>query len=78
MRSIPLLMALGLLWACEVLAAHAQETNIGAMGNIVIEPVGGFVGGGAPSGPLRMQGSIGRSALSAEDRALIQRVGSPA
>jgi hypothetical protein len=63
-------MALGLLLACEVLAAGAQEANIRTMGNdIVIEQLGGFVGGGTPLGRLRMEGRIARSALSEADQA---------
>src|SRR5215472_17956640 len=69
LRSMPLLMALGLLLACEVLAAGAQEANRGTMGDIVIEQLGGFVGGGTPLGHLRMEGRMAWSALSSADQA---------
>src|SRR5215831_19721669 len=68
LRCIPLLMALGLLLACEVLAADAQEANRGTMGDVVIEQLGGFVGGGTPLGHLRMEGRMAWSALSEEDQ----------
>jgi len=62
-------MALGLLLACEVLAAGAQEVKQRDMRSVVIEPLGGFVGGGTPLGPLRMQGRMTWSALSEADQA---------
>jgi hypothetical protein len=68
LRCIPLLMALGLLLACEVLAAGAQEANRGTMGDVVIEQLGGFVGGGTPLGHLRMEGRMAWSALSEADQ----------
>ena len=61
-------MALGLLLACEVLVAGAQEANRGTMGDVVIEQLGGFVGGGTPLGHLRMEGRMAWSALSEEDQ----------
>jgi len=42
---------------------------MGTMGDIVIEPVGGFVGGATPAGHLRMQGRVAWSALSAAEQA---------
>lgn len=69
LRSIPLLMALGLLSACEVLEASAQEVNNKRMGDITIEQLGGFVGGGTPLGHLRIEGRMAWSALSETDRA---------
>lgn len=64
-------MTLGLLSACEIIAlgAHAAD-NVG-MGDIVIEQVGGFVGGGTPAGPLRMEGRVAESMLSAADKATV-------
>ena len=62
-------MALGLPLACEVLAASAQEANSEAMGNVVIEQLGGFVGGATPSGHLQMKGRMAWSALSEADQA---------
>ena len=62
-------MALGLLLACEVLVAGAQEANRGTMGDVVIEQLGGFVGGGTPLGHLRMEGRMAWSALSSADQA---------
>jgi hypothetical protein len=62
-RFILPLITLGLLLACRVLAASAEEANIGAMGDIVIEESGGYTGG-VGSVPGRMPWS----ALSEEDR----------
>ena len=66
---MPLLMALGLLWACELLAPNPQEAHNEKMGDVVIEQVGGFVGGGTPTGHLRMEGRVAWSALSKADQA---------
>ena len=41
------------------------------MGDVVIEQVGGFVGGGTPMGHLRMEGRVAWSALSAADQARV-------
>lgn len=62
-------MVLGLLLACEGLAASAQEANNGTMGDVVIEQLGGFVGGGTPLGHLRIEGRMAWSALSKADQA---------
>ena len=64
--SIPLLIALGLLLACE---DSRQEPNIRTMGDVVIEQLGGFVGGGTPFGHLRIEGRVPWSALSKADQA---------
>ena len=60
---------LGLLLACEGLANGAQEPNIRPMGDVVIEQLGGFVGGGTPLGHMRIQGRVPWSALSKADQA---------
>jgi len=57
--------------ACDAAAAGAQEANRGTMGNIVIEPVGGYTGGAIPSGPVREEGRIAWSALSKADEARV-------
>jgi len=62
-------MVLGLLLASEHLEAGAQEANNGAMGDVIIEQLGGFVGGGTPSGHLRIEGRVAWSALSKADQA---------
>ncbi len=41
------------------------------MGDVVIEQVGGFVGGGTPAGPLKMEGRVAWSALSPSDQAAV-------
>lgn len=41
------------------------------MGNIVIEPVGGYTGGAILSGPVRAEGRIAWSALSKADQARV-------
>src|SRR4051794_23973870 len=61
-------MALGLLLACKILAAGAQEAERGTMGDVVIEQLGGYVGGGTPLGHLRLEGRVAWSALSEADQ----------
>src|SRR4051812_48650268 len=71
LRSIPLLIALGLPLASDVLALGAQEGKQGKqrdMRSIVIEPLGGFAGG-TPLGPTRTQGRMAWSDLSEADQA---------
>lgn len=41
------------------------------MGDVVIEQLGGFVGGGTSPGPLRVEGRVAWSALSAADQARV-------
>jgi hypothetical protein len=68
---MPPLMALGLLLACEILAPGTHAAEKGTMGNVVIEQLGGFVGGGTPLGHLRMEGRVAWSALSKADQARV-------
>jgi len=42
------------------------------MGDIVIEQLGGFVGGGTAMGHLKMQGRVAWSALAATDQARVE------
>jgi hypothetical protein len=67
-------MVLGLLLACEVLSPGAYAAEKGTMGDVVIEQLGGFVGGGTPSGPLRMEGRVAWSALSHGDQARLDKL----
>jgi len=71
---MPLLMALGLLLGCEVVAAGAQDASRGTMGDIVIEQLGGCVGGGTSLGHLRLVGRVAWSALSEADQARLDEL----
>lgn len=64
-------MALGLPLVCEPLAANAQEANNERVGTILIEQLGGIVGGGTPTGHLRVEGRVDWSALSPADQAQV-------
>jgi hypothetical protein len=62
-------MALGPLLACEELEVGAQAANNATMGDVIIEQLGGFVGGGTSLGHLQMEGRMAWSALSKADQA---------
>ena len=73
LRSILLLIVLGLLSACN--SEHPLPQQKGTViSEVTIEQMGGFVGAGSPGGHVRMRGRVAWSALSEADRAAIDRL----
>ena len=64
----PLLIMLGLLSACSPHRPPADQAKVVPMGNLIIQEVGGFAGGGTPGAHFRKEGRLALSDLSPEDR----------
>src|SRR5215813_14523657 len=71
--SIPLLIVLGLLSACNSEHPLPQQ-KVTVMSDVTIEQKGGVVGPGAPGGHVHRRGRVAWSALSEADRAAIDRL----
>jgi hypothetical protein len=59
-----------LLSGCEVRHAAVGSTEVTQVDDLIVQPVGGFVGAGGP-GHVKSEGRIAMSALSSEDRAKV-------
>ena len=64
------LMLLGVLSGCSATQPVANSPKAVQMDDLIIEPVGGFVGAGGP-GHAKSEGRMSMSALSPQDQAIV-------